>query len=367
MTTTRNVLGRDRSPSGPSGGNDPGRDRSPSGPSGSPNVPSDPTRPPDSHSDIGALGESALPRCTLPRPSRGIDLGRDGSPSRPSGHPPIAHSDIGALGESALPRCALPRSSGGNDLGRDHSPSGPSGETALPKRKRLSHQVPPWVAEGATFFITVNCLPRGGNQLTVPAMAAGLAESVFVRGERGNWWSKLLLFMPDHVHTLMVFAPDRLMLRVISDWKRYTARHLGIRWQRDFFDHRIRTEESLAEKWDYIFHNPVRAGLVGRPEEWPYVWFGDDIGRDRSPSGPTASPGGNDPGRDGSPSRPPGSPSRPKASPSDPPDSGDLGRDGSPSRPLGRPPISHPDIGALGESALPRFALPRFALPRTLR
>jgi len=143
-----------------------------------------------------------------------------------------------------------------------------------------------------------------------------LAESVFVRAERGNWWSKLLLFMPDHVHTLMVFAPDRLMLRVISDWKRYTARHLGIRWQRDFFDHRIRTEESLAEKWDYIFHNPVRAGLVGRPEEWPYVWFGDDIGRD------------------------------------------DPGRDGSPSRPLGRPPISHPDNGALGESALPSSPYP---------
>ena len=350
MTTTRNVLGRDRSPSGPSGGNDPGRDRSPSGPSGSPNVPSDPTRPPGSHSDDGALGESALPRCTLPRPSRGIDLGRDGSPSRPSGppsrpsgHPPIAHSDIGALGESALPRCALPRSSGGNDLGRDHSPSGPSGETALPKRKRLSHQVPPWVAEGATFFITVNCLPRGGNQLAFPVTAAGLAESIFVRAERGNWWPKLVLFMPDHVHALMVFAPDRPLSRVISDWKRYTARHLGIRWQRDFFDHRIRNEESLAEKWDYIVHNPVRAGLVGRPEEWPYVWFGDNIGRDRSPSGPTASPGGNDPGRDGSPSRP-SDPSRPSISPP-------------------RPPISHPDNGALGESALPGFALPSSPYP----
>jgi putative transposase len=210
----------------------------------------------------------------------GGDSGRDGSPSRPpdsSTLPPIADPAIGALGESALPY-----------------------------RKRLSHEVPPWVAEGATFFITVNSLPRGDNQLTVPATGAGLAESVFVRAEHGDWWPKLVLLMPDHVHALMVFGPDRPMPRVISDWKRYTARHLGIRWQRDFFDHRIRNEESLAEKWNYILHNPVRAGLVTHPEDWPYVWFDDDIGRDRSPSGPSEGngPGRDDPGRDGSPSRP---------------------------------------------------------------
>ncbi len=67
------------------------------------------------------------------------------------------------------------------------------------------------------------------------------------------------------------------MQRIISDWKRYTARHVSIHWQRDFFDHRIRNEASLAEKWNYIVQNPVRAGLVTSAEEWPYVWFGRDV------------------------------------------------------------------------------------------
>ena len=39
-------------------------------------------------------------------------------------------------------------------------------------------------------------------------------------------------------------------------------------WQREFFDHVLRSEESYAEKWRYVRDNPVRAGLVSRAEEW---------------------------------------------------------------------------------------------------
>jgi hypothetical protein len=35
-------------------------------------------------------------------------------------------------------------------------------------------------------------------------------------------------------------------------WKRWTARQMGIEWQRDFFEHRLRSDESLREKTDYI-------------------------------------------------------------------------------------------------------------------
>jgi REP-associated tyrosine transposase len=41
-------------------------------------------------------------------------------------------------------------------------------------------------------------------------------------------------------------------------------------WQRGFFDHLIRNTESYAQKWDYVRENPVRAGLVGKAEEWKY-------------------------------------------------------------------------------------------------
>jgi hypothetical protein len=44
--------------------------------------------------------------------------------------------------------------------------------------------------------------------------------------------------------------------------KRITAKIAGIQWQRNFFDHRLRHNESKAEKYDYICQNPVRAGLA---------------------------------------------------------------------------------------------------------
>lgn len=46
---------------------------------------------------------------------------------------------------------------------------------------------------------------------------------------------------------------------LIRDLKRITARMAEIDWQRDFFDHRLRHDESLAEKFEYICQNPVRA------------------------------------------------------------------------------------------------------------
>ena len=190
------------------------------------------------------------------------NFGRDVSPKRPQSN------QNGALGENALPKL-----------------HGGFGETALPRRKILSHDVPDWVSGGATFFITINTVPRGKNQLAIPTVTEALVESLVMRTEKGQWWPWLMLFMPDHVHGLIAFPEDRSMQRTISDWKRYTARHVSIQWQRDFFDHRIRNEASLTEKWNYIVQNPVRASLVTSAEEWPYVWFGRD-GRDRSPSGP---------------------------------------------------------------------------------
>lgn len=42
-------------------------------------------------------------------------------------------------------------------------------------------------------------------------------------------------------------------------------------WQRGFFDHVLRSDESYAQKWDYVRANPVRAGLVSDPDAWPFA------------------------------------------------------------------------------------------------
>jgi len=101
------------------------------------------------------------------------------------------------------------------------------------------------------------------------------------------------VLMPDHLHLFVSGGRDfdlqmwaRGLKRAIStvvearvsravsskpEFARETraATQDGI-WQRGFFDHLLRSEESYAEKWEYVRQNPVRAGLVARPDEWPY-------------------------------------------------------------------------------------------------
>lgn len=41
-------------------------------------------------------------------------------------------------------------------------------------------------------------------------------------------------------------------------------------WQKSFFDHVLRSEESYGQKWRYVEQNPVRANLVDDTRKWPY-------------------------------------------------------------------------------------------------
>ena len=146
-----------------------------------------------------------------------------------------------------------------------------------PQRKFLPHDVPAWVSQGASFFITISCQARETNQLCKDKIAEGLFETVAHRQKSGEWWVRLFLLMPDHCHALLSFAPEVIIRDSLANWKRYAARQFGIEWQRDFFDHRIRNHENLDEKAHYIRMNPVRKGLCEKPDEWRYVWSFKDF------------------------------------------------------------------------------------------
>ena len=140
-------------------------------------------------------------------------------------------------------------------------------------RKRLPHDVPVWVdPQKSAYFITVNCQQRGPNQLARPDVAGPLLDSVSFRNEKFIWFAHVFMVMPDHVHALLSFPPSvHTIQETISQWKRWTSRHGGVEWQRDFFEHRLRTDESWREKADYILANPVRKRLVKEAKDWPYV------------------------------------------------------------------------------------------------
>jgi REP element-mobilizing transposase RayT len=140
-------------------------------------------------------------------------------------------------------------------------------------RKRLPHDVPQTIApnpEGEIYFITICTAPRGLNQLASHEIWHALDETITNRESAGDLHCTIALAMPDHFHGLLAFPGTKSMRQVVSAIKSWMASKHGIRWQRDFFDHRLRNVESTAEKAHYIRMNPVRAGLVANPQDWPY-------------------------------------------------------------------------------------------------
>ena len=118
-------------------------------------------------------------------------------------------------------------------------------------RKSLPHDPPPFIdPAGELFFITICCKPRGLNQLCHPEMAANLFASARHYRDSHRWSLSLLVLMPDHLHMLASFNREQGMTNTIRNWKRYVATQYGIQWQRDFFDHRLRSDESFVIKPD---------------------------------------------------------------------------------------------------------------------
>lgn len=137
-------------------------------------------------------------------------------------------------------------------------------------RKTLQHTPPAFVPTDSWFFITLCCQRRGTNQLCLPGVSEVLLSDGIFYHDHKRWVLHQLLLMPDHLHLIAGFPKVESMSAVIRDWKRLTARRAGVDWQRNYFDHRVRADEGLQEKTDYIRKNPVRAGLVNVAEDWPH-------------------------------------------------------------------------------------------------
>ncbi|MFN2621588.1 MAG: transposase [Chthoniobacterales bacterium] len=137
--------------------------------------------------------------------------------------------------------------------------------------------MPLWVDPNKEhYFITICCRRRGVNQLATLKIGPALIDTIKHRNTQQLWYAHLAVIIPDHVHLIVTFGSlDARIQTVVSKWKEWTAKSLGIRWQRDFFKHRLRREEGFREKAGYVFANPVRAGLVKQAEDWPYTFIAD--------------------------------------------------------------------------------------------
>jgi len=128
------------------------------------------------------------------------------------------------------------------------------------------------------YFITT-CVQNRKNLLATPEVHDVLRKHWAKSFGLYGWAIGSYVIMPDHVHFFCTDATGTTPLsRMIGAWKQWSAKELcsvlSIKapvWQKEFFDHLLRSDESYSEKWAYVRQNPVRAGLVANADDWAFA------------------------------------------------------------------------------------------------
>ena len=147
--------------------------------------------------------------------------------------------------------------------------------------------------QGPIFYITTVVHNRL-RLFTRPAYIIPLFDSLHYYRSRYRFRLHGYVCMPDHLHLLIWPQHPGDVDAIMRDFKGFTARRIVHQaqveedaallaqfsngstrsehqvWQASFWEQDVFSPEYMREKLVYLHRNPVRAGLVAQPEEYPY-------------------------------------------------------------------------------------------------
>jgi len=133
------------------------------------------------------------------------------------------------------------------------------------------------------FFVSVRLLRRR-EKLTEPDFT--LLGRAFNRARAMHpFYLTAWAFLPDHWHCICAPVHPVTISLAMKSVKQSSMSAVNQRlgtegelWQPRFFDRALRTVKEYNEKVEYIHLNPVRAGLVIRPEDWRWSSYNEYAG-----------------------------------------------------------------------------------------
>ncbi len=120
-------------------------------------------------------------------------------------------------------------------------------------------------------------LVSGGEPIDCPRVAQPLIAALTASATQHSCSIPIYCIMPDHVHVILQGSGGnadtwRAMVAFKQRSGFWLSRHVpGTRWQKDFYDRILRSEEEVRDALVYIAANPPRAGLVRDPAEYPFT------------------------------------------------------------------------------------------------
>ncbi|MDZ4088152.1 MAG: transposase [Tabrizicola sp.] len=153
----------------------------------------------------------------------------------------------------------------------------------------MSRYIRPRVPGASVFFTVALC--NRNSQLLVDEVAA-LRDVVRITRKERPFQIDAWVVLPDHLHALWTLPEGDADYS--TRWRLIKARfsrglpagpqrlshqlrqERGI-WRRRFWERHIRNEADFAAHLRYCWINPVKHGLVEKPEDWPYSSVHRDI------------------------------------------------------------------------------------------
>ena len=134
----------------------------------------------------------------------------------------------------------------------------------MPKLKHIYIKDYPYVVT----TVTLNREP-----IFKESKAGDILLEAILFGRRRQWYYLLsFVIMPDHMH-LIIIPRDKNISECLKSIKGFSVRRInsvfdkrGSVWQNGFYDYILDNEEKVLSRMRYIENNPVRKGIVTRPE-----------------------------------------------------------------------------------------------------
>ena len=131
-------------------------------------------------------------------------------------------------------------------------------------------------ADTRTFFITTRAA-EGKAILQSDRMADLFADVLRSYILEGKFKVHDFVVMRNHVHLLITvdesMSIEKAVQLIKGNFSYRAKKELGLNgeiWQRGFSDVRVRDEDSFRKHQQYIYNNPVKAGMARAPEEYPH-------------------------------------------------------------------------------------------------
>ena len=127
---------------------------------------------------------------------------------------------------------------------------------------------------GCFHFVTFSCYRR------LPYLGMESARNLFERAlemmrKRYEFVVCGYVVMPEHVHLLVSEPKKALLSKAIQALKLSVSVQSRERpfWQARYYDFNVHNGEKTTEKLRYMHRNPVKRGLVEKPEDWLWSSF----------------------------------------------------------------------------------------------